>query len=134
MRKGRIVGSACAMIACAAVLVANAVAQDAAAPDDEETAETAEVAPPVEFTEEFLHDPEVFEVGREIWTDQCAHCHGRNAYPGKAPRLRPRTYTPDFVYQRVTKGFRGMPPWEDVYDEHERMAVVAYVMSRRFSP
>jgi mono/diheme cytochrome c family protein len=93
-----------------------------------------EAQPIPEFTEAFLHDPANIERGREIWEEQCRHCHGKDAYPGKAPKLTPRRYTPAFVYHRVTYGFRGMPAWKDVYSEEERMAVVAWVLSEKFSP
>ena len=89
---------------------------------------------PATFTPEFLHDPHNIALGKEVWDEQCTHCHGSKAYPGKAPKLRPSKYKPDFVYRRVTKGFRGMPPWEDVYDQEHRMAVVAYVLSKDFAP
>jgi mono/diheme cytochrome c family protein len=88
----------------------------------------------VELSEEFLGDAENIATGRALWQEQCAMCHGARAYPGKAPKLRPRRYQPDFVYDRITNGFRGMPGWEDVYDEHERKALVAYILSRSFSP
>lgn len=87
-----------------------------------------------EFTQAYLDDPENFDKGKEIWFEQCTHCHGFKAYPGKAPKLKPRRYKPSFVYKRVTKGFRKMPAWEEVYDQDERMAVVAYVMNKKFSP
>lgn len=86
------------------------------------------------FTEEFMNDPEVFEVGKELWFEQCTHCHGFKAYPGKAPKLKPAKYTPEFVYKRVTKGFRKMPAWEDVYEDDEIRAVVAYIKHKKFSP
>ena len=89
---------------------------------------------PVEFSAEFLADPAKFEQGKEIWFDQCTHCHGFKAYPGKAPKLKPRRYKPEFVYKRITKGFRKMPAWDEVYDQEERMAIVAYVMDKKFSP
>lgn len=85
------------------------------------------------FTEEFLNNPEVLAKGREIWEEQCQFCHGKNAYPGKAPKLKPRKYTPEFVYKRVTKGFKGMPSWAEVYNHDERMSVAAWVMSKDFS-
>ena len=88
----------------------------------------------VEFTEEYLHDPAAIEAGAAIWVEQCQHCHGAKAYPGKAPKLKPRKYKPDFVFYRVTKGFKGIPPWKDVYTVDERMAVVAYILSKNFSP
>lgn len=88
----------------------------------------------VEFTEEFLNDPEVFELGKELWFGQCTHCHGYKAYPGKAPKLKPKRYTAAFVYKRVSKGFRKMPAWDEVYEEEELRALVAYVKHRKFSP
>lgn len=111
-----------------AVVLTFAVATGPAWSDDE--IEVEEVA----FTEEILNDPEAIRVGAEIWGDQCTHCHGAKAYPGKAPKLRPRRYQPEFVFHRVTAGFKGMPPWKDIYSLEERMAVVSYIMSRSFSP
>ena len=90
--------------------------------------------PPTPFTETFLSDPANVSVGQEIWSEQCRHCHGRKAYPGKAPKLKPRKYKPDFVYRRVTDGFRKMPAWNEVYSDRERMQIVAYVLSDTFSP
>lgn len=87
-----------------------------------------------ELTEEVLEDPEMIATGEAIWQEQCRHCHGRSAYPGKAPKLKPSRYEPDFVYHRVTEGFRGMPAWKDVYSEEERVAITAYVLSKQFSP
>jgi mono/diheme cytochrome c family protein len=87
-----------------------------------------------EFTKTFLNDEATFNKGKEIWFEQCTHCHGAKAYPGKAPQLNPRRYKPSFVYRRITKGFRKMPPWNEVYDKDERMAVVVYIMSNKFSP
>jgi mono/diheme cytochrome c family protein len=89
---------------------------------------------PVEFTDKFLSDKAKVEIGKEIWHEQCTHCHGFKAYPGKAPKLKPLRYKPSFVYKRVTKGFRKMPAWDEVYDEDERMSIVAYVMHKSFSP
>ena len=86
------------------------------------------------FTPEFLADPEHIAAGKEIWMGQCTLCHGANSYPGNAPKLKPKRYTPNFVYDRITNGFRKMPPWRDVYDEEERMDLVAWILSRRFSP
>lgn len=89
--------------------------------------------PPV-FTEAYLNDPANIEVGRGVWQQQCRHCHGHAAYPGKAPKLKPRRYTADFVYKRVTNGFRKMPSWKEVFTREERMGVVAWVLSKDFSP
>lgn len=103
-----------------------------AAADSTSTATDQEPVP--EFTEAVLADPARIEAGREVWQDQCRHCHGKSAYPGKAPKLRPRRYKPDFVYDRVTNGFRKMPPWKEVYSQDERISVVAYILSKEFAP
>lgn len=87
-----------------------------------------------EFSEEFLKDPETLAAGRQVWESTCRGCHGASAYPGKAPKLRPSRYDAEFVYDRVTYGFRKMPSWKDVFSEEERMSVAAYVISRNFSP
>jgi len=105
-----------------------APAQDAAAP--EEGADEG----PVEFTAAFMDDPAVFTMGKEVWDTTCQSCHGAKAYPGKAPKLKPAKYTPEFVFDRVTNGFRKMPAWKDVFDKEQRMAVSAYVKSRKFAP
>ncbi len=89
---------------------------------------------PPEFTEAYLNDPVIIAAGEAIWAEQCRSCHGRASYPGKAPKLKPRRYTPEFVFDRVTDGFRKMPARIDVYDWAERKSVAAYVKSRRFSP
>lgn len=90
-------------------------------------------AEPVTFTEDYLNDPANVELGRQLWGTRCTFCHGRMAYPGKAPKLDPSRYTPEFVYDRVTNGFRGMPSWKHEFDEAQRKAIVAYVMSPDFS-
>lgn len=88
----------------------------------------------VSFSEEFLGDQTNIDAGKALWQKQCRHCHGRAAYPGKAPKLKPRRYTADFIYDRVTYGFRKMPAWEKIYSQEDRMAVVAFVLSDQFSP
>jgi mono/diheme cytochrome c family protein len=86
------------------------------------------------FTEDFLDDPAHITAGKEVWDGTCRGCHGAQAYPGKAPKLRPKKYTPDFVFDRVTNGYKKMPPWKEVFSKEERMNVVAWVLSDRFAP
>ena len=90
--------------------------------------------PPVPFTEEMMTDAERITSGETIWKDQCRHCHGAKAYPGKAPKLRVARYKPNYVYRRVTDGFRKMPAWDEVYTDDERMNIVIYILSDKFSP
>ncbi len=90
--------------------------------------------PPEPLDQAYLNDPANIETGKRVWQEQCRHCHGAKSYPGKAPKLKPRRYKADFVYSRITNGFRKMPPWIDVYSDQERMALVAYILSKKFSP
>jgi mono/diheme cytochrome c family protein len=89
-------------------------------------------APPVEFSQEFLGDSKNVQQGREVWQARCQFCHGKMAYPGKAPKLQPSRYTPAFVYDRVANGFQGMPPWRHEFSVEQLKSVVAYVLSREF--
>jgi len=102
-------------------------------PAKAQTSPPAEEPPPT-FDQAYLGNEANIKAGQTVWTNQCRHCHGNSAYPGKAPKLKPGAYTPDFVYDRVTYGFRGMPPWKAVFSLEERMAVVAYIKSSSFSP
>ncbi len=86
------------------------------------------------FDEEYLANAEAITIGGELWAKQCRHCHGNSAYPGKAPKLTPARYKPEFVFNRVTDGFRKMPAWKSVFTLEERKAIVAYVQSNQFSP
>ena len=79
-------------------------------------------------------DQAMVAAGEKLWVEQCTHCHGAKAYPGKAPKLKPREYKPEFVWDRVHNGFRGMPPWKDIYKPDEVVALVAYVLSDEFFP
>ena len=90
--------------------------------------------PPPEIPATLLKDTAIITQGEKIWQDQCTHCHGAKAYPGKAPKLQPRTYKPEFVWDRIHNGFRGMPPWKEVYKPEEVLALVAYVLSDEFFP
>jgi mono/diheme cytochrome c family protein len=89
--------------------------------------------PPV-FDKKFLSTAANIELGKTVWDQQCRHCHGAAAYPGKAPKLSPGSLDPDFIYDRVTNGFGKMPAWKDVFSMKERMAVTAYIKSEDFSP
>jgi mono/diheme cytochrome c family protein len=93
----------------------------------------ADEKPPV-FDKTFLSDPANIELGKKVWDEQCRHCHGAAAYPGKAPKLNPGQLEPDLIYDRVTNGFGKMPPWKDVFSVMQRAGVVAYIKSGDFSP
>jgi mono/diheme cytochrome c family protein len=96
--------------------------------------EAAASEPLPDMTTKVMQDPSYIESGKQVWDGQCRHCHGNSAYPGKAPKLKPSSYQPDFVYDRVTNGFRKMPGWKAVFNEKQRVGVVAYIMSSVFEP
>lgn len=106
----------------------------AAAAWSQATPTPAAEEPPPKFEDTFLRSEKTLLQGKEVWDTQCRHCHGNAAYPGKAPKLNPGAYTPEFVYDRVTYGFRKMPAWKEVFSLEQRMAVSAYVKSDAFSP
>ncbi len=127
--------SVCTGIAAIAALVvlslaghAPALAQNAAAP------KSAADEPVPTFDVAYMSDAANIKVGQGVWTKQCRHCHGSSAYPGKAPKLSPGGLAPDFIFDRVTNGFRAMPPWGAVFTLEERKAVTAYIKSDSFSP
>jgi len=123
----------------AVALSVGLVAGLAAHPTARAQGNTAAAAQPADepvptFDSTFLSNDANIKIGETVWQNQCRHCHGNSAYPGKAPKLRPSGYTPDFVFDRVTYGFRGMPPWKAVFSIEERKGVVAYIKSDQFSP
>lgn len=99
----------------------------------EEQRKTVKEPIPV-FDKVYLSNKANIEVGRKVWENQCRHCHGAAAYPGKAPKLNPGPMTPDLIYDRVTFGFGKMPGWKDVFSDEQRKGVVAYIKSNAFSP
>lgn len=94
----------------------------------------AATEPVPKFDKAYLANAGAIASGEQVWTAQCRHCHGRAAYPGKAPKLSPGGMEPEFIYDRVTNGFGKMPPWKDVFTIEQRKGVVAYIKSSSFSP
>jgi mono/diheme cytochrome c family protein len=116
----------------AAGIAAAGLTASAQAPSDGESA--AQRDPPPPLSPAVLKDEKVIAEGAELWNQQCTHCHGSKAYPGKAPKLEPRRYKPEFVWDRVHNGFRNMPALKEIYTPEEEIAIVAYVMSDEFWP
>ena len=92
------------------------------------------VEPPPVITAAMIKDPAYVEAGKQVWDGQCRHCHGNSAYPGKAPKLKPSSYQAEFVYDRVTNGFRKMPGWKAVFNQQQRIGVTAFIMGDEFMP
>lgn len=86
------------------------------------------------FDQAYMSNPRNIKAGQKVWEEQCRHCHGAAAYPGKAPKLNPGQLQPDLIFDRVTYGFGKMPAWKAVFSLEQRKAVVAYVKSHDFSP
>lgn len=118
---------AAAFVGAVTILSTNTAAQT-----KEEVEPPRDLPPPLPA--ELLKGSDVIARGEKLWQEQCTHCHGSKAYPGKAPKLQPRLYKPEFVWDRTHNGFRGMPPWKDVYKPEEIIALVAYVLSDDFFP
>ena len=74
-----------------------------------------------------MTNEEHIELGRTLFQKRCKFCHGKGAYPGKAPKLKPKKLSNVQVYDRITYGFRAMPGWEHEFDDHERMSLTAYI-------
>jgi mono/diheme cytochrome c family protein len=83
------------------------------------------------LTPEFMSDPANIDLGQGLFKQQCVKCHGKGAYPGKAPKLK--KLSPEDIYLRVTYGYGRMPAWEHVFTDDERMAITAYMKSPHFS-
>lgn len=90
--------------------------------------------PVPKFDAAYLNNANNIKVGQDIWNAQCVHCHGAKAYPGKAPKLKPGSMDADFIYDRVTYGFKAMPPWKAVFSLEERKSLVAWIKSDAFAP
>lgn len=121
--------------ACAFALAAVPLSSAGDGVTADNAAKPASAAEPVpKFDKAFLEDPKNIEAGRQVWQMQCRHCHGAKAYPGKAPKLKPAQLKPDFIFNRVTNGFRKMPSWKAVFTYEQRKSVVAYIKSDDFSP
>jgi mono/diheme cytochrome c family protein len=135
IRSGPGLRVALVVIALAAAGI-TASAQAPAPSSDASSADTSNEPrdPPPPLPATVLKDPQVIATGEALWKDNGQHCHGSKAYPGKAPKLQPHKYKPEFVWDRVHNGFRSMPPWKELYKPDEVIALVAWVMSDEFWP
>ena len=120
------------VVSVLAAAVATAPAQAPAPPSAPAAAESRD--PPPALPAAVLKDPKMIAAGEALWKENCAHCHGSKAYPGKAPKLQPTKYKPEFVWDRVHNGFKDMPPWKDLYSPEQVISLVAWVMSEDFWP
>ena len=79
-------------------------------------------------------NPEAVAAGRNLFVNNCSHCHGQNAEgKGSRPALRSeriRTATDGELAWLLKNGnvFQGMPRWSGL-PEQERWQIVAYIRS-----
>ncbi len=69
-------------------------------------------------------------VGQQVFSTNCAGCHGANGQGGAGPKLAGTEEImkdPTLAYTRVTKGKGGMPAFEGKLKDNEIYAVVNYI-------
>lgn len=133
------------IVACACGFTIHlAIAQDNAAPapatDRFDYAELAK-APPKALKRRNPQEgnPESALIGKKLFAQHCAECHGPTAEGGKkAPSLRAdqvQQATPGALFWLLTNGVvrRGMPVWSKL-PEPQRWAIVTYIKSMKLSP
>ena len=83
-----------------------------------------------------LDDPDAIAEGAKRFSASCTgYCHGREGRVSRAPKLRGKTYEPDFLYARIAQGSPGgatglvMPSFQAMLPPEEIWKLVAYVMS-----
>ena len=83
-----------------------------------------------------LDDPAAIEEGKHRFSASCTgYCHGREGRVSRAPKLRGKTYDPNWLYARIDKGSPGgaaglvMPAFGTMLPPEEIWKLVAYVMS-----
>ncbi len=77
---------------------------------------------------------EASTVGEEIWTGQCAPCHGSNGEGVVAPSIRGATTSFEDVVRITTNGVAGMPGFGPTLSPEEIQAVSRYAESLRDNP
>ena len=83
-----------------------------------------------------LDDPAAIEEGKHRFSASCTgYCHGREGRVSRAPKLRGKTYDPNFLYARISQGSPGgasglvMPAFSTMLPPEEIWKLVAYIMS-----
>ena len=82
-----------------------------------------------------LDDPEAIAEGGHRFSTTCTgYCHGREGRVSRAPKLRGKTYDPNYLYGRISNGFPPMPAFQTVLPPEEIWKLVAYIMSLSNAP
>jgi cytochrome c oxidase cbb3-type subunit 3 len=82
-----------------------------------------------------LDDPEAVSEGAKRFSSSCTgYCHGREGRVSRAPKLRGKTYEPNYLYARIANGVPPMPAFQTVLPPEEIWKLVAYIMSLSSAP
>ncbi len=83
-----------------------------------------------------LDDPNAIAEGAKRFSASCTgYCHGREGRVSRAPKLRGKTYDPNFLYARISNGLPAgqtglpMPSFQTMLQPDEIWKIVAYIMS-----
>jgi mono/diheme cytochrome c family protein len=83
-----------------------------------------------------LDDPNAIAEGAKRFSASCTgYCHGREGRVSRAPKLRGKTYDPNFLYARISNGLpQGqtglpMPAFQTMLPPEEIWKLVAFIMS-----
>jgi mono/diheme cytochrome c family protein len=131
-------GTAAALILALALPVPVVLAQQEASPVKQDNSVYAELAKAPKKAaarrNPLERDPDAVAVGKKLFEQHCAECHGEDAEGGrKAPSLRAgevRQATPGTLFWILTNGVvrRGMPVWSKL-PEPQRWQLVSYLKS-----
>lgn len=120
------------------VVVALAVVMFLLAPSVTEIVQAQGMRPPPAVPKPpfSLDDPEAVAEGAKRFSASCTgYCHGREGRVSRAPKLRGKTYEPEFLYARISNGLPAgqsgvpMPAFQTMLPPEEIWKVVAYIMS-----
>jgi cytochrome c oxidase cbb3-type subunit III len=82
-----------------------------------------------------LDDPGAVSEGAKRFSSSCTgYCHGREGRVSRAPKLRGKTYEPNYLYARIANGVPPMPAFQTVLPPEEIWKLVAYIMSLSSAP
>jgi mono/diheme cytochrome c family protein len=83
-----------------------------------------------------LDDADAIAEGAKRFSASCTgYCHGREGRVSRAPKLRGKTYDPNFLYGRISNGLPSgqtglpMPAFATMLPPEEIWKLVAYIMS-----
>lgn len=77
-----------------------------------------------------LGDPAIVEEGLHLFRANCTHyCHNPEGRAARAPALRGRDLSAEFIFQRIAKGMPPMPAYGTGLSSEQIWKLVAYVQA-----